>query len=83
MTERVPPWPGPARSLADLEEITNAWVHWHNSSESPRVSWSLHRTRGDSVALTGVRASLGADLAWLVFSFPGQQAWIGRGGSVP
>ena len=23
---------GPIRSLADLEEITSAWVHWYNAS---------------------------------------------------
>ena len=23
---------GPLRTLADLEDITSAWVHWHNAS---------------------------------------------------
>ena len=23
---------GPIRSLADLEEITSAWVHWYNTA---------------------------------------------------
>jgi putative transposase len=28
---------GPDRTLADLEKITSAWVHWYNTT------WLVHR----------------------------------------